>query len=122
LRQLLTERYRARLAGVLSCYDRIIVTGTLLGGPSMTTFFRWTSTSTRAPCCELVCPGSKALLWPAGAVRGVVGIGGESPLSNLMERWVHRNPLRAAASASRWAPRVARSILDADRGSIFNAG
>jgi hypothetical protein len=31
LRQLLTERYRARLAGVLSCYDRIIVTGTLPG-------------------------------------------------------------------------------------------
>jgi hypothetical protein len=31
LRQLLTERYRGRLAGVLSCYDRIIVTGTLPG-------------------------------------------------------------------------------------------
>jgi hypothetical protein len=30
-RQLLTERYRERLAGVLSCYDRIIVTGTLPG-------------------------------------------------------------------------------------------
>src|ERR1700731_3983627 len=29
--QLLTERYRERLAGVLSCYDRIIVTGTLPG-------------------------------------------------------------------------------------------
>ena len=28
---LLTERYRERLAGVLSCYDRIIVTGTLPG-------------------------------------------------------------------------------------------
>jgi hypothetical protein len=27
----LTERYRERLAGVLSCYDRIIVTGTLPG-------------------------------------------------------------------------------------------
>jgi hypothetical protein len=31
LRQLLTERYRGRLAGVLSCYDRIIITGTLPG-------------------------------------------------------------------------------------------
>jgi hypothetical protein len=31
LKQLLTERYRDRLAGVLSCYDRIIVTGTLPG-------------------------------------------------------------------------------------------
>jgi hypothetical protein len=31
LRQLLTERYRGRLAGVLSCYDRIILTGTLPG-------------------------------------------------------------------------------------------
>jgi hypothetical protein len=31
LRQPLTERYRERLAGVLSCYDRIIVTGTLPG-------------------------------------------------------------------------------------------
>jgi hypothetical protein len=31
LRQLLTERYRERLAGVLFCYDRIIVTGTLPG-------------------------------------------------------------------------------------------
>jgi hypothetical protein len=31
LRQLLTERYRERLAGLLSCYDRIIVTGTLPG-------------------------------------------------------------------------------------------
>ena len=31
LRQPLTERYRGRLAGVLSCYDRIIVTGTLPG-------------------------------------------------------------------------------------------
>jgi len=31
LRGLLTERYRERLAGVLSCYDRIIVTGTLPG-------------------------------------------------------------------------------------------
>ena len=29
--QLLTERYRERLAGVLSCYDRIIITGTLPG-------------------------------------------------------------------------------------------
>ena len=28
---MLTERYRERLAGVLSCYDRIIVTGTLPG-------------------------------------------------------------------------------------------
>jgi hypothetical protein len=28
---LLTERYADRLAGVLSCYDRIIVTGTLPG-------------------------------------------------------------------------------------------
>jgi len=31
LKQLLTERYRDRLAGVVSCYDRIIVTGTLSG-------------------------------------------------------------------------------------------
>src|SRR6266851_4651740 len=31
MRQLLTERYRERLAGVLSCYDRIIITGTLPG-------------------------------------------------------------------------------------------
>jgi len=31
LRQRLTERYRGRLAGVLSCYDRVIVTGTLSG-------------------------------------------------------------------------------------------
>ena len=31
LRRLLTERYRERLAGVLSCYDRIIITGTLPG-------------------------------------------------------------------------------------------
>ena len=31
LGRLLTERYRERLAGVLSCYDRIIVTGTLPG-------------------------------------------------------------------------------------------
>jgi len=31
LRKLLTERYRERLAGVLSCYDRIIVIGTLPG-------------------------------------------------------------------------------------------
>jgi hypothetical protein len=31
LRQPLTERYRERLAGVLSCYERIIVTGTLPG-------------------------------------------------------------------------------------------
>jgi hypothetical protein len=31
LRHLLTERYRERLAGVLSCYDRVIVTGTLPG-------------------------------------------------------------------------------------------
>lgn len=27
--QSLTERYRDRLAGVLSCYDRIVITGTL---------------------------------------------------------------------------------------------
>jgi hypothetical protein len=31
LKRLLTERYRERLAGVLSCYDRIIVTGPLPG-------------------------------------------------------------------------------------------
>jgi len=31
LKRLLTERYRERLSGVLSCYDRIIVTGTLPG-------------------------------------------------------------------------------------------
>ena len=31
MRRLLTERYREHLAGVLSCYDRIIVTGTLPG-------------------------------------------------------------------------------------------
>ena len=31
LRQLLTERCRERLGGVLSCDDRIIVTGTLPG-------------------------------------------------------------------------------------------
>ena len=31
LRGLLTERYHERLAGVLSCYDRIIVTGNLPG-------------------------------------------------------------------------------------------
>jgi len=29
--QLLTERYRERLAGVLGCYDRIVITGTLPG-------------------------------------------------------------------------------------------
>ena len=28
---MLTERYRDRLAGVLSCYDRIVITGTLPG-------------------------------------------------------------------------------------------
>jgi hypothetical protein len=28
---LLTERYRDRMAGVLSCYDRIVITGTLPG-------------------------------------------------------------------------------------------
>lgn len=31
MRQSLTERYRDRLAGVLSCYDRIVITGTLPG-------------------------------------------------------------------------------------------
>ena len=31
MKRLLTERYRERLAGVLSCYDRMIVTGTLPG-------------------------------------------------------------------------------------------
>ena len=31
MRQRLTERYRERLAGVLSCYDRIVITGTLPG-------------------------------------------------------------------------------------------
>ena len=31
MKRLLTERYRERLCGVLSCYDRIIVTGTLPG-------------------------------------------------------------------------------------------
>ena len=31
MRQLLTDRYREGLAGVLSCYDRIIITGTLPG-------------------------------------------------------------------------------------------
>jgi hypothetical protein len=31
LKRLLTERYRERLSGVLSCYDRIIITGTLPG-------------------------------------------------------------------------------------------
>src|SRR5271165_2612296 len=55
-------------------------------------------------------------------------------LCSLLHRWVHRNPPRAAASASQRALRVARvppmdyrhklpirgSILDADRGSIFN--
>jgi hypothetical protein len=29
--QMLTERYRDRLSGVLSCYDRIVITGTLPG-------------------------------------------------------------------------------------------
>jgi hypothetical protein len=29
--QMLTERYRDRLLGVLSCYDRIVITGTLPG-------------------------------------------------------------------------------------------
>jgi hypothetical protein len=29
--EMLTERYRERLAGVLSCYDRIVITGTLPG-------------------------------------------------------------------------------------------
>jgi hypothetical protein len=28
---LLTDRYHDRLAGVLSCYDRIVITGTLPG-------------------------------------------------------------------------------------------
>ena len=28
---ILTERYRDRLAGVLSCYDRIVISGTLPG-------------------------------------------------------------------------------------------
>ena len=31
MKRLLTERYRERLSGVFSCYDRIIVTGTLPG-------------------------------------------------------------------------------------------
>jgi len=30
--ELLTERYTDRLTGVLSCYDRIVITGTLPGG------------------------------------------------------------------------------------------
>src|SRR5438874_13341247 len=29
--QMLTERYRERLYGVLSCYDRMVITGTLRG-------------------------------------------------------------------------------------------
>jgi len=29
--QMLTERYRDRLSGVLSCYDRIVITGTFPG-------------------------------------------------------------------------------------------
>jgi hypothetical protein len=29
--QMLTERYRDRMVGVLSCYDRIVITGTLPG-------------------------------------------------------------------------------------------
>src|ERR1700757_3295659 len=29
--RLLTDRYHDRLAGVLSCYDRIVIPGTLLG-------------------------------------------------------------------------------------------
>jgi len=30
--KLLTEHYQSELLGVLSCYDRIIITGTLSGG------------------------------------------------------------------------------------------
>jgi hypothetical protein len=29
--QMLTDRYHERLAGTLSCYDRIVITGTLPG-------------------------------------------------------------------------------------------
>ena len=29
--QMLTQRYRDRLVGVLSCYDRLVITGTLPG-------------------------------------------------------------------------------------------
>lgn len=29
--QVLTERYQARMVGTLSCYDRIVITGTLPG-------------------------------------------------------------------------------------------
>jgi len=41
---LLTDRYRDRLAGVLSCYDRIVITGTLPGAcfaEGMTKLLRW---------------------------------------------------------------------------------
>ncbi|MGB9645543.1 MAG: hypothetical protein WCB44_10535 [Stellaceae bacterium] len=41
--QPLTERYRERLAGVLSCYDRIIVTGTLPGACYATGMTRFLS-------------------------------------------------------------------------------
>jgi hypothetical protein len=52
LRRLLTERYRERLAGVLSCYDRIIVTGTLPGAcyaKGMTAFLSARRFATRRP-------------------------------------------------------------------------
>lgn len=41
--ELLTERYTDRLTGVLSCYDRIVITGTLPGAcfaDGMTSFLR----------------------------------------------------------------------------------
>ena len=41
--QMLTERYRDRLLGVLSCYDRMVITGTLPGvcfAEGMTSFMR----------------------------------------------------------------------------------
>ena len=70
--QSLTERYDDRIAGVLSCYDRVVITGTLPGvcyADGMTRYLNaQVSASSTTPsslnCCEIVCETAPQLWLP----------------------------------------------------------
>src|ERR1700730_297287 len=109
MRQPLTERYRERLAGALSCYDRIIVTGTLPGACYCE--------GRLAPDCRHAFAGRAA--WLAGGCLVLRWVGGRGRPGRRLHEIGHGRRFRSSSITNCRSAGCSRS---ASTGPLLSSG
>jgi hypothetical protein len=97
---LLTDRYHDRLAGVLSCYDRIVITGTLPGAcfsEGMTKILKARGIRVFDYAAQFAAPLRERVREAAAAVAAAAGI----TIEHIAKSYIHKEDVVAKVLAAR---------------------